>query len=574
MGCNGGGGGTGGGTSTATGTATATATGTTAVTATTAAADLPPQDPCEVEHGPGWATFDGDSCACLPGRTLCGSDCVDLASDATHCGTCNTACRPGLSCVLGTCGGLLPSGSPVIRRLSGGDPQAACSWATEAVPEVSVNAAPGEPDAAVAYLLFSADAGAVDAYYNWRLPSGDWTTPLHLSPDAPMGDGATDPWSATHGGTGTEYFVFQGPSGNSLLLAWGTTPAQLAQQGPPTMPPRILVSGLADGPSLVPDLGAPAIYLAYQAFPAFPNPGGPPRSLLRRYAPCEAADLGGPGCPEAWPEPVEMFSPLPAAAGHVSVAVNPCTHHAIAAVARVANDEYRAIYLFIDTSGGFPFGEKKLDALPVASNGPCAGKRGIPRCNTGTPDCGDFFPCLQINRRVHLAARYDPEDDRCLLYAAYDVVSGDEAFVRLSVLDVTDESLSGADALVERVDSHGPGQAHRDFLGTVAVDGFTGGVGVFFYRQEDGDPCTTRYLARVRGPDDVGFSEVPLAGPFPTIEDPHTGSLGHYVRAAGFSRPGTLLASWAQPVPTADPACTPCQGGTWSLATFGAEVMP
>ena len=571
VGCNGGGGGTSGtGTGTGTGTATSTGTGT-----TVGEGDLPPQDPCAVEHGPGWATFDG-VCACERGLVLCGGDCVDLANDPAHCGTCATVCRAGLACVQGSCGGFLPGpGVRPPRRLSGGDPESTCTWATEAVPEVSVNAAPGEPDAVVAYQLRRADTNEHDAYYNWRLPSGDWTPDLHPSPDAPEADAAWDPWSATHGGTGTEFFTFQGPLVEDLV-AWGTTPAQLAQQGPPTMAPRLLVPGSVDGASLLPDLGAPAIYVAYH------DRSSSVQSVLRRYAPCEAADLGGPGCPEAWDAPRVVFSGeddslVPRS--HVSASINPCTHHAVVAL-RVedqsmnGSQDTRIVYRFVDAAGDLS-PVNAADSFSVTFGTTCGPIQvGIPKCNTGTADCGDFGPCLDMNRRVHLAARYVPDEDRCLLYAAYDVVQGDEAFVRLAVLDVTDETLSAGEALLEIVESHAPGEGHRDFLGTVAADRFTGAVGVFFYRQEGGDPCSTTFRGRVRRPGQPFQDTGPIAGPFPSLEGPSTGSLGHYVRAAGFSQPGTRLSSWSQPVPTSDPACTACNGTRWSLAVYAAEVVP
>lgn len=40
---------------------------------------------------------------CPSGRTRCGSACVDLQTDATHCGRCGNTCTAGRSCVLGAC---------------------------------------------------------------------------------------------------------------------------------------------------------------------------------------------------------------------------------------------------------------------------------------------------------------------------------------------------------------------------------------------------------------------------------------------------------------------------------------
>jgi Stigma-specific protein, Stig1 len=40
---------------------------------------------------------------CEAPDALCGTDCVDITSDADHCGECDNACAPGLACVDGAC---------------------------------------------------------------------------------------------------------------------------------------------------------------------------------------------------------------------------------------------------------------------------------------------------------------------------------------------------------------------------------------------------------------------------------------------------------------------------------------
>lgn len=45
------------------------------------------------------------NCGCDAGQTACGGACVDLQSDAAHCGDCDTACASGQSCVAGECQG-------------------------------------------------------------------------------------------------------------------------------------------------------------------------------------------------------------------------------------------------------------------------------------------------------------------------------------------------------------------------------------------------------------------------------------------------------------------------------------
>ena len=42
-------------------------------------------------------------CKCDSGYTKCGKRCVDLQSDAAHCGDCDIACDEGRACIGGTC---------------------------------------------------------------------------------------------------------------------------------------------------------------------------------------------------------------------------------------------------------------------------------------------------------------------------------------------------------------------------------------------------------------------------------------------------------------------------------------
>jgi hypothetical protein len=41
--------------------------------------------------------------ACLPGQQICGLGCVDVSSNAQHCGACGVACAPGAVCQAGAC---------------------------------------------------------------------------------------------------------------------------------------------------------------------------------------------------------------------------------------------------------------------------------------------------------------------------------------------------------------------------------------------------------------------------------------------------------------------------------------
>jgi hypothetical protein len=45
----------------------------------------------------------GDGSPCTKGLSACGSTCVDLETDATHCGSCTNACPSGATCAAGSC---------------------------------------------------------------------------------------------------------------------------------------------------------------------------------------------------------------------------------------------------------------------------------------------------------------------------------------------------------------------------------------------------------------------------------------------------------------------------------------
>ncbi|MBN1772210.1 MAG: hypothetical protein JXB32_13160 [Deltaproteobacteria bacterium] len=82
--------------------------------------------------GVGDATED-DSGPCLPGRTLCGTECVDLTSDPENCGRCGLACAADLVCNEGGCastcsGTLTRCGGSCVDLATNPDHCGACDY--------------------------------------------------------------------------------------------------------------------------------------------------------------------------------------------------------------------------------------------------------------------------------------------------------------------------------------------------------------------------------------------------------------------------------------------------------------
>lgn len=57
---------------------------------------------CGVSCAAGQAC-DGGQCVCHADLSACGTSCVDTNSSGLHCGACNNSCAPGLKCSLGQC---------------------------------------------------------------------------------------------------------------------------------------------------------------------------------------------------------------------------------------------------------------------------------------------------------------------------------------------------------------------------------------------------------------------------------------------------------------------------------------
>jgi Peptidase M66 len=65
--------------------------------------DAPPAIRCETACAAPLVCLASGQCACPNGQSLCGTECIDLNTNPSHCGTCPTVCGTGQACVGGTC---------------------------------------------------------------------------------------------------------------------------------------------------------------------------------------------------------------------------------------------------------------------------------------------------------------------------------------------------------------------------------------------------------------------------------------------------------------------------------------
>ncbi len=548
---------------------------------------------CPEPCGPGEVCVDDPgTCACAPDRVLCGSECVDLRGDNDHCGRCDARCETG-DCANGLCGAPLPQGpsAPVVM-VSGADTAASCVEVNEAKPERSINFVPGGPEYHAAFQRLSWPSPR--GFFNWGDQGDSWDAALKqipvddAAPDAlKLAAVSADPWTTTHGGSGLEYASFIGSTGPNLsCVAVGATDPAGLTSGAWKHPlacahPAIdyTTDWRVDGPMIISDLGDDALYVSYIGLDLKAQRK---RFRVIRYAPCDGVprpdDSGG--CPIDWDQFVVNSHTHNE---HPNVAINPCTHH-IYALYRETEDGVpeRIRVAVVDTNGDKgdpPINFVLDDAVEWGFNTQCGGGscgEDYEICTCGGPDGQDCLKgdvptvaCMDLAARVHANITYVPEDNSCRLHIAYDhFTAAGYAKVRMKTFDVTTDQF----APLHTLDSSPPDSSFNDFNGTVLADYFSSRLGVFFYRQEAGDPCATRYMGLLSDDgSDFELREV-SDGSFPTVWFEGTGGIGHYVEGARFNEPGVLFPTWSQPVPSQAP-CLSCQGMEYSLAVMGRRVI-
>jgi hypothetical protein len=144
-------------------------------------------------------------------------------------------------------------------------------------------------------------------------------------------------------------------------------------------------------------------------------------------------------------------------------------------------------------------------------------------------------------------------------------------------LDIVDISNPGAPFVKTAWVSQHLEDSHNDFNPSVAGWG-SGGVGFFWYRQNNSDPCDTVVTGAVdtdRG-DMVMYSTGAISDSFASMKFPGTGGLGDYSASLEGIAAGDLFVTWAEPRAWSAPVqqCQSCKGTVYDKVIMGALVIP
>jgi hypothetical protein len=531
----------------------------------------------------------GKSCLCRPGLVACGPACFDASTDPNNCGGCGRRCAPGTVCASGVCGPQPAPGLQTALGPVGVTPYDAsvCSRATELFPEVSTNALP-RTFGVTNYFK----AGAPDSTMSWAQELGAWSN-LVQKPAMGVGMcGTSDPWATTSGYSGLEYVSFRAVACKTTdggCIGVAATPASGFDTNEWSYPVTCFnqINEADDGQVIHFDIGGTTLWAAAPHPPAW--------SYYLYAAPdCRTGQPGGPECPLADLSPNDPRTKALDVTGnngahntmdgHPDLAVNPCTHHAIASYRTGGRDRVDpgAIKLSFVTPTGVVVNTYTVARVGAfIGNDACAGggtctKGNVCKCGgaTSTSECtGQGMSCLRIVPRVQLATTYDAQAQRCLAYVSFDYADGAIEPHRfrsmLQIVDVTDESKP---SVVRTMTTSAP-PGGQTFNAIPTASAFSRNAGWFFYF-DDGSHCNTTFTGYVDS-NLLLLTQRPLLvsqGAFPTFGG--TVVLGDYVAAIKRGLPGGyLFPTWSQPVP-GPASCSKCQGRTYNTRGLGAPVLP
>lgn len=451
----------------------------------------------------------------------------------------------------------------------------------ESYPERSLNAGPG---GTAGPLLLGYFVGSRDTRYTIGTDWNAWRgAKSRLRPSQSAGVCAwADPWATSSGLTGLEYVSFltwpkeRGECVHKSCIGVGAATNEGLAQGSWQSPVTCLnpQNEAADGQTIHFDPGAPTLWATASSSKGFfylyaaPNcmggaPGGPW---------CQLAELTHSPTPALRRDLTEAAffrGHAPHIYGHTNVAVNPCTHHAIAPY-RVQEGDPRRIPAEIRLAFVTAAGEVNTSVIhrgdAWAPNDRCANGQAPKDAICPCASCGAH---LRVVPRIQVATKYDVGLNRCFAYLAYETVdmsrSPRRLQAKLSIVDITHEDAVSVvrDVAIDRL---GDGQT---MLPTVAVSEFNRNVGFFFYR-DDGTHCNTQYVGLVDS--NLMLSNqtwVTLSrGAFPNL------SFGDYVGTVenGLTG-GALLPTWTEATPVPNGPYS-CEGARWSVGTTATRVRP
>jgi hypothetical protein len=497
------------------------------------------------------------------------------------------------SVVVGGGSPLTPSVSLV--QVSGGDSSQSCTFGAD---EPAGDEDLGAGRQFAGYNTDNNVTTTAYSYYNWSSAPTSWNaSSLHFAPSAGylvLGDS-----SATHSPTTQLNYLSKlmefGVSQVYCIGLAATSQSGLESNNWSTYPMNCLpdsASSSTDGTSIHYDEGFHNFWLANSS--PSPIPRAANTATLYLFAPCTSGVpcLSGVGC--SCPLVGNPYTITPPTGYYIRsqprIDINPKNGNALVAY-RVNNfaDTTTIIYLdvFSATTGA------RLTHAAVATDGfafnqgqDCTADHPYARCTNGTciepntPPPLNPSNCLRSDLTVHVVGKKDVNSANYYAYLAHDSsCSNGTTKATLRILNINNDL---APTIVRTQSSSSCSASDNEFQAFATASQYNNSVGLFFYRQFRGDPCTT-YLASFLDAN-LGTSimtyQLIQGTSFPSLVDFSTHGMGDYNSAikhgvhSGSSN--YLFPMWGQPIPytVSGHTCIPCMGQQFAMDVKGATVVP
>ena len=454
---------------------------------------------CSASH---LACYDGE-CACQPGYVACGAKCVDVASDEQSCGACGVSCGRGEKCDAGQCraaghGSSTPKDSKVGKAF---DVTPGYCGEYESHPVLSANKGvifQAAGSGGGGQLVSWAD---VDSPATWKISgqvkaaeTTNEANSMAFQPPAcgPKGKAPQDKcplvaggdvWATTSGFSGLEYVAartswdfytspFKNPSNTTHTSGPGLLSPTVSElkSGKLAHARWVIPANEADdGLTAAYDAGGTSLWIAATCQDASGTSSGHPCTFLFPYctgavntSTCRRARIGAGNADFVDPM---LNSPDKERgnAGHTTVLVNPCTHHAL--VSFLEEDSSRngfVTVVAIDNQGKIVAKWQKRAFLGMDTRCPDASKNHVANCTsrplcpdptaTNTNCCSTSENCnakgtpsaiSRVVARAQMGVKVWGEgaNAKCTAYVGWDDSKGEPGAVRhaatLSSIDVT-----------------------------------------------------------------------------------------------------------------------------------------